>query len=34
MCLVFNDKTFEICGCSTDNYLLEKSRVVYQVRAC
>jgi myosin heavy subunit len=29
MCLAF-DKTFEISGCSTESYLLEKSRVVYQ----
>ncbi len=29
MSLAFND-SFEICGCSTENYLLEKSRVVSQ----
>jgi myosin heavy subunit len=30
MCLAFDKKTFEICGCATENYLLEKSRVVRQ----
>ena len=30
MCLAFCDKKFEIVGCCTENYLLEKSRVVAQ----
>jgi len=30
MSLAFDKKSFEICGCSIENYLLEKSRVIYQ----
>ena len=30
MSLAFDKKTFKICGCSIENYLLEKSRVIYQ----
>jgi len=30
MAMSFSDKTFEVVGCATENYLLEKSRVVHQ----